>query len=190
MTIGTPLASLMDGRDAMVAIGMNGEPLPAEHGFPVRMVVPGLYGYRLRHEVGRRPRADDVRGRQGLLDQARLGDRGPDQDDDPHRHAAAAGKVKAGRVAIGGVAWAQHRGVDKVEVRVDGGDWQRPRSARSVPSVDTGGSGTTSGTPRRANTRSPYARPTGTATTSSPSRGTKPFPSGATGCRRSVVTVA
>ena len=45
MTIGTPTAVVMDGRDALLAVGMNGEPLPAEHGFPVRMVVPGLYGY-------------------------------------------------------------------------------------------------------------------------------------------------
>ena len=45
MTIGTPTAVVMDGRDAMLAVGMNGEPLPVEHGFPVRMVVPGLYGY-------------------------------------------------------------------------------------------------------------------------------------------------
>ena len=45
MTIGTPLAELMDGRDAMLAVAMNGEPLPVAHGFPVRMVVPGLYGY-------------------------------------------------------------------------------------------------------------------------------------------------
>ena len=44
-TIGTPTAVVMDGRDAMLAIAMNGEPLPLEHGFPVRMVVPGLYGY-------------------------------------------------------------------------------------------------------------------------------------------------
>src|SRR5205814_4688248 len=44
-TAGTPTAVLLDGRDAMLAIGMNGEPLPIEHGFPVRMVVPGLYGY-------------------------------------------------------------------------------------------------------------------------------------------------
>src|SRR6202000_669048 len=45
MTIGTPTAVVMDGRDAMLAVGLNGDPLPVEHGFPVRMVVPGLYGY-------------------------------------------------------------------------------------------------------------------------------------------------
>ena len=45
MTIGSPTAVVLDGRDAMLAVGMNGEPLPVEHGFPVRMVVPGLYGY-------------------------------------------------------------------------------------------------------------------------------------------------
>lgn len=45
MTIGSPVEDLMDGRDALLALGMNGEPLPFEHGFPVRMVVPGLYGF-------------------------------------------------------------------------------------------------------------------------------------------------
>lgn len=45
MTIGSPVEDVMDGRDAMLAVGMNGEPLPFDHGFPVRMVVPGLYGY-------------------------------------------------------------------------------------------------------------------------------------------------
>ena len=45
MTIGTPTQALTDGRDALLAVAMNGEPLPVEHGFPVRMVVPGLYGY-------------------------------------------------------------------------------------------------------------------------------------------------
>ena len=45
MTISTPLALATDGRDAMIAIGMNGEALPREHGFPARMVVPGLYGF-------------------------------------------------------------------------------------------------------------------------------------------------
>ena len=45
MTIGTPTAAVLDGRDAMLAIGMNGQPLPLNHGFPVRMIVPGLYGY-------------------------------------------------------------------------------------------------------------------------------------------------
>ena len=44
-TCGSPTAVLRDGRDALLAVGMNGEPLPVEHGFPVRMVVPGLYGY-------------------------------------------------------------------------------------------------------------------------------------------------
>ncbi len=43
--LGTPMKAVTDGRDAMLAIAMNGEPLPIEHGFPVRMVVPGLYGY-------------------------------------------------------------------------------------------------------------------------------------------------
>src|SRR5205085_3106694 len=45
MTIGTPVAALLDGREPLLCVGMNGEPLPFEHGFPVRMLTPGLYGY-------------------------------------------------------------------------------------------------------------------------------------------------
>ncbi|MGI5180761.1 molybdopterin-dependent oxidoreductase [Dactylosporangium sp. CA-152071] len=135
-TAGTPTALLRDGRDAMLAIAMNGEPLPIEHGFPVRMVVPGLYGYvsatKWLAELELTSFADfDAywinRGwaREGpVKTQSRI--------DTPRD----GGRPAAGQVVIAGVAWAQHRGISKVEVRVDDGPWQQAKLA-AVPSIDT-----------------------------------------------------
>ena len=79
---------------------------------------------RLGHEVGRRSRAHDVRRVRPLLDPARMGRAGADQDAVAHRHAGATAPMHAaGEVVIAGVAWAQHRGIDRVEVRVDDGPW-------------------------------------------------------------------
>ncbi|MGW1856610.1 molybdopterin-dependent oxidoreductase [Streptomyces collinus] len=129
MTLGTPVEDVLDGRDAMLAVGMNGEPLPFAHGFPVRMLVPGLYGY-----VSACKWIEDIelttfdsydpywveRGwarRAPVKTQSRI--------DTPKPFA----RPKAGPVMVAGVAWAQHRGIDKVEVRVDDGPWQEARLA-------------------------------------------------------------
>ena len=120
-TAGTPTAVLLDGRDAMIAVGMNGEPLPVEHGFPVRMVVPGLYGYvsatKWLAELELTTFADfDAywvpRGWSAA---------GADQDRVADRHARAGTTSRRAEVVVAGVAWAQHRGISKVEVRVDDG---------------------------------------------------------------------
>jgi DMSO/TMAO reductase YedYZ molybdopterin-dependent catalytic subunit len=135
-TCGTPTAVLRDGRDALLAVGMNGAPLPLEHGFPVRVVVPGLYGYvsacKWVVELELTSFADfDAywvpRGwaaRAPIKTQSRI--------DTPRGRT----KLVAGPVTVGGVAWAQHRGITKVEVRVDGGAWQTATLARTV-SIDT-----------------------------------------------------
>ncbi|MFE7517468.1 molybdopterin-dependent oxidoreductase [Streptomyces sp. NPDC057540] len=124
MTLGSPVEDVMDGRDAMLAVGMNGEPLPFDHGFPVRMLVPGLYGYVsackwieslelttfdaydpywVKRKWARRA---------PIKTQARI--------DTPKPFARPA----AGTVTVAGVAWAQHRGITRVEIRVDDGPWQ------------------------------------------------------------------
>ncbi|CAM5291826.1 oxidoreductase [Streptomyces avidinii] len=124
MTLGSPVEDVMDGRDAMLAVGMNGEPLPFDHGFPVRMLVPGLYGYvsacKWIEEIElttfdaydpywvKRKWARKA----PIKTQARI--------DTPKPFARPA----AGTVTIAGVAWAQHRGVQRVEIRVDDGPWQ------------------------------------------------------------------
>ncbi|WP_084469272.1 molybdopterin-dependent oxidoreductase [Nocardiopsis trehalosi] len=136
MTIGTPVADVLDGRDALLAVGMNGRPLPVEHGFPVRMVVPGLYGYvsACKWLVDLElttfadvdaywvPRGWSARG--PVKTQSRI---------DVPRDGA---EVAAGRVTVAGVAWAQHVGVDGVEVRVDDGPW-RPARLAAEDTADT-----------------------------------------------------
>ncbi|MER6939893.1 molybdopterin-dependent oxidoreductase [Nocardioides sp. NPDC000441] len=123
-TISTPLEAAMDGRNAMVALGMNGEVLPRTHGFPARLVVPGLYGY-----VGATKwvtkltltRYDEATAywtdRDWAIDAPiKLSSR----IDTPRPLS----NIEGGRTVIGGVAWAQHSGVDTVDVRIDGGRWQ------------------------------------------------------------------
>jgi DMSO/TMAO reductase YedYZ molybdopterin-dependent catalytic subunit len=135
-TAGTPLEVLTDGRDAILAVAMNGEPLPVEHGFPVRMVVPGLYGFVsatkwvVDVEVSRFDAFDAYWSTRGWSEQA------PIKTSARIEVPRSSQFVAAGRVAVAGTAWAQHRGIQSVEVRVDGGDWQRARLG-TVPSADT-----------------------------------------------------
>jgi len=135
-TCGTPTAILRDGRDAMLAVGMNSEPLPVDHGFPVRMVTPGLYGYvsackwLVSMELTSFNDFDAYWVRRGWAAQGPI--KTQSRIDVPRRGT----EVSAGRVTVAGVAWAQHTGVDKVEVRVDGGEWQPATLAETV-SVDT-----------------------------------------------------
>ncbi|MCY0925505.1 molybdopterin-dependent oxidoreductase [Streptomyces sp. H27-H1] len=124
MTLGTPVEEVMDGRDAMLAVAMNGEPLPFEHGFPVRMLVPGLYGYVsackwIREiELTTFDAYDPYWVKRGwarrapIKTQARI--------DTPKPFA----RTSAGTVMVAGVAWAQHRGIERVEIQVDDGPWQ------------------------------------------------------------------
>ncbi|NUU21112.1 MAG: molybdopterin-dependent oxidoreductase, partial [Streptomycetaceae bacterium] len=125
MTIGTPTAVVTDGRDAMLAIGMNGEPLPVKHGFPVRMVVPGLYGYVsackwiVEIEATRFADYDAYWVPRGWAPQAPV--KTQSRIDTPKNMA----KVRNGVVPIAGVAWAQHRGIEAVEVQIDDEPWQR-----------------------------------------------------------------
>ena len=134
-TAGFPTSVALDGRNALVAVAMNGEPLPLEHGFPARLVVPGLYGYvsatKWLSEIELTtweafdaywvPRGWSKEG--PIKTQSRI--------DVPQL-----GAVDAGRVAVAGVAWAQQRGISKVEVQVDDGAWSEARLA-TVPNVDT-----------------------------------------------------
>ncbi|WP_442877498.1 molybdopterin-dependent oxidoreductase [Dactylosporangium sp. AC04546] len=135
-TAGTPTSVLLDDRDAMLAIAMNGEPLPIEHGFPVRMVVPGLYGYvsatkwLAELELTSFADFDAYWIKRGWAAKAPI--KTQSRIDTPRD----GGEPKAGPLVIAGVAWAQHRGVSKVEVQVDEGEWQRAELL-AVPSVDT-----------------------------------------------------
>lgn len=135
-TCGTPVDVVMDGRDALFAIGMNGEVLPVDHGFPVRQVVPGLYGY-----VSATKWVVDIKVTRFDTDEAYWTPRGwsakgPIKTQSRIDVPGPGGDVKAGRTTIAGVAWAQHTGIDAVEVRVDRGAWQQARLA-ATPGPDT-----------------------------------------------------
>jgi len=124
-TAGTPTAVVLEpDRGALLAVGMNGEALPREHGFPVRMVVPGLYGYVSATKWLADLELTTFAARDAYWLQRGWGQRGPvktqSRIDAPRRFA----ELRAGRVTLAGTAWAQHVGVDRVQVRADGGPWQ------------------------------------------------------------------
>jgi DMSO/TMAO reductase YedYZ molybdopterin-dependent catalytic subunit len=135
-TASTPLAALVDSDDAMLAFGMNGEPLPFEHGFPVRMVVPGLYGY-----VSATKWVVDLKVTRFADDQAYWTPRGYSAEA-PVKTASrievpeSFEQLPAGTVVVAGTAWHPGLGVDAVEVRIDGGDWQ-PADLGEVPGPTT-----------------------------------------------------
>lgn len=124
-TAGTPVEALTDGRDALLAVGMNGEPLPTNHGYPARLVVPGLYGYVsatkwvVDLELTRFDKA------QAYWTKLGWSARGPIKTESRIDVPRSGQDVDRGPVTFGGVAWAQNRGVRAVEVRVDDGPWQQ-----------------------------------------------------------------
>jgi len=136
---GSPTSAIMDGRDAMLAIAMNGEPLPAEHGYPVRLVVPGLYGYvsatKWVTEI-ELTRWEDFDGYWVPRGWSKEG---------PVKTMARIDRPGSGRsygpngdevIDIAGLAWAVHRGISRVEVSIDEGEWRECELA-GVPSDDT-----------------------------------------------------
>lgn len=119
----TPLEVLQDGRDAMLAIAMNGEPLPLEHGYPVRMVVPGLYGFVSATKWVVDLEVTRFADSKAYWTQRGWSERGPIKTMARVEVPRSFAKVPAGRVAIGGTAWAQTRGIKKVEVQIDNENW-------------------------------------------------------------------
>jgi DMSO/TMAO reductase YedYZ molybdopterin-dependent catalytic subunit len=133
----TPVETAMDpGRGAMLAIGMNGEPLPLAHGFPARMVVPGLYGYVSATKWVTDIEATTWSARQAYWLNRGWGERGPIKTESRIDRPQGFQNVPAGKVTVSGVSWAQHTGIAKVEVRVDQGPWQ-PAELSGEVSVDT-----------------------------------------------------
>ncbi len=124
MTIGADLRAALDGRAAMLAVGMNGEPLPFKHGFPVRAIIPGFYGYAsackwlvdLEVTTYAAKKAYWVERGYALDGRVKL----ESKIDAP----ASFAQLKAGPVTVAGSAWHPTIGIQKVEVRVDGGPWQ------------------------------------------------------------------
>lgn len=135
-TCGTPLAALTDGRNALLALTMNGEALPIPHGFPVRQVVPGLYGYVSATKWVVDWEVTRFADFEAYWTQRGWGERGPVKTQSRIDVPKSGQTLDAGTTTIAGVAWAQHVGVDGVEVRVDGGAWQQA-TLGTVPNVDT-----------------------------------------------------
>lgn len=119
----TPLEVLQDDRDAMLAIAMNGEPLPLEHGYPVRMVVPGLYGFVSATKWVVDLEVTRFADSKAYWTQRGWSERGPIKTMARVEVPRSFAKVPAGRVAVGGTAWAQTRGITKVEVQIDNDEW-------------------------------------------------------------------
>ncbi|MBQ0893188.1 molybdopterin-dependent oxidoreductase [Micromonospora sp. U56] len=135
-TCGTPTAVLRDGRDALLAVGMNGEPLPVEHGFPVRMVVPGLYGYVSACKWVTELELTSFADFDAYWVPRGWSAQGPVKTQSRIDTPRPRNRLTAGPVMVAGVAWAQHRGISRVEVRVDGGPWREAALAPTV-SMDT-----------------------------------------------------
>jgi DMSO/TMAO reductase YedYZ molybdopterin-dependent catalytic subunit len=131
-TAGTPLEALTDDRNALLAVAMNGQALPFEHGFPVRLVVPGLYGYVSATKWLTELKVTRFSVDEGYWTPRGWSAKGPIKTASRIDVPRAGRGVKAGTVAVAGVAWAQHIGIDRVEVQVDGGAWQPARLAETV----------------------------------------------------------
>ena len=131
---GTPTSLVFDGRDALIAVAMNGSPLPLDHGWPARLVIPGLYGYvsatkwLSELELTTFDAYDPYWIERGWAQPAPI--HTASRIDTPRSGA------DAGTVTVAGVAWAQHRGIDAVELRVDDREWA-PCELSDVATGDT-----------------------------------------------------
>ncbi len=130
-TCGFPVSAALDGRDAMVVLGMNGDTLPLEHGFPARLVVPGLYGYVSATKWLSEIRLTTWR-EQGYWVPLGWAQDAPIKTQSRIDVPRGGSTLAAGRQAIAGVAWAQHRGIKRVEVRIDEGDWIEARLGTDI----------------------------------------------------------
>jgi DMSO/TMAO reductase YedYZ molybdopterin-dependent catalytic subunit len=135
-TSGTPVQTVMDGRDALLAVAMNGTPLPVAHGFPARMVVPGLYGYVSACKWVTDINVTTFADAQGYWVPRGWSQQAPIKTESRIDVPNGSATLTAGRTQVAGVAWAQHKGIDAVEVRIDHGPWHRARLA-AVPGIDT-----------------------------------------------------
>jgi DMSO/TMAO reductase YedYZ molybdopterin-dependent catalytic subunit len=126
----------LDGREALVAFGLNGSELPVKHGYPVRLVVPGLYGY-----ISATKWLSEIELTNWDFDaywiQRTWTKEGPVKTQSRIDTVKDGDQLSAGRVPVGGIAWAPHRGIERVEVSTDGGEsWNQARLANQLD-VDT-----------------------------------------------------
>jgi DMSO/TMAO reductase YedYZ molybdopterin-dependent catalytic subunit len=187
MTISTPLTAIMDGRDALLAIGMNGQPLPVEHGFPARMVVPGLYGYTSATKWVTRLTVTTFAAHKAYWTQRGYAAVAPIHTESRIDVPRPLAQVAAGQVTVAGVAWAPHTGIAAVQVSADNGPWHTARLA-AADGIDTWRQWvwTWDAAP---GLHTLQVRATDNKGVTQPSRRAQVFPSGATGWDSVVVTV-
>ncbi len=135
-TSGTPLQVVLDGRDALLAVAMNGTALPVVHGFPARMVVPGLYGYVSATKWVTDIEVTTFASAAGYWVQRGWSQQAPIKTESRIDVPAGGASLAPGLTPVAGVAWAQHKGIAAVEVRLNGGPWREARLA-AVPDIDT-----------------------------------------------------
>jgi DMSO/TMAO reductase YedYZ molybdopterin-dependent catalytic subunit len=136
-TSGAPVQAVMDGRDALLAVAMNRTALPVPHGFPVRMIVPGLYGYVSACKWLTDIEVTTYAAATAYWSAGRgWSQRAPVKTESRIDVPNGSSPLAAGQTPVAGVAWAQHKGIDAVEVSVDRGAWQQARLA-AVPGIDT-----------------------------------------------------
>ena len=136
MTISTPVATIMDTEGALLAVGMNGQPLPIAHGFPARMLVPGLYGYVSATKWVTRLTLTTFAKQRAYWTQRGYTAQAPIKTESRIDVPKPLAQVKAGHVTVAGVAWAPAKGIAAVQVNVDNGPWHQAELA-AVDGIDT-----------------------------------------------------
>jgi DMSO/TMAO reductase YedYZ molybdopterin-dependent catalytic subunit len=131
-TTGSPLETVLDGRESLIAIGMNGEPLPRLHGFPARIVVPGLYGYVSATKWLAELELTTFDAFDAYWVPRGWAERAPIKTQSRIDVPSAMTDVRTGPQTVAGVAWAQGRGIARVEVQVDDGPWEEAQLAEAV----------------------------------------------------------
>ena len=188
MTISTPLTTIMDGRPALLAIGMNGQPLPVAHGFPARMVVPGLYGYTSATKWVTRLTVTTFAARRAYWTQRGYAAVAPIHTESRIDVPRPLAQVPAGQVTVAGVAWAPATGIAAVEVSVDNGAWHPARLA-ATDGIDTWRQWVWTWDAAAPGLHTLQVRAADSKGATQPSRRAQVFPSGATGWDSVVVTV-
>lgn len=134
-TCGFPTKLALDGRDAMIAVAMNGEPLNAKHGFPARIIVPGIYGYVSATKWVSEINLTTLEAFDGYWVPRGWAKEAPIKTQSRINVPRRGTPLKAGKTPIAGVAWAMHRGIKSVEVQIDNGEWLKANLA-DEPTVD------------------------------------------------------
>jgi DMSO/TMAO reductase YedYZ molybdopterin-dependent catalytic subunit len=188
MTISTPVATILDRPDSLLAVGMNGQPLPIEHGFPARMIVPGLYGYVSATKWVTKLTLTTFAKQKAYWTQRGYSAQAPIKTESRIDLPKPLSQVKAGRIAVAGVAWAPATGIAKVEVNVDNGPWQKATLA-AADGIDTWRQWMWTWDAAKPGLHTLQVRATDNSGVTQTSARANPVPNGASGWDSTVVTV-